>query len=222
MLIATVLSLLVPQLVKRAIDSGLSTGNARALFVIGGLILLVAIARGLVSLVQRFYGDWLTYRVSYDLRGDFYISLQSLPFAFHDRAKIGDLMSRVTSDIGEAERFVGSGLMDLAATILLLVGVVIAMFLENARLMLWTLAPLVALVWVALRFGGIVRPLFRKIQDQMGLLSSVMQESLTGIGVVKAFARESHELEKFDRENALWFDMRYASIKVWAYYWLGG
>jgi ABC-type multidrug transport system fused ATPase/permease subunit len=54
MLIATVLSLLVPQLVKRAIDSGLSTGNARALFVTGGLILLVAIARGIVSLVQRF------------------------------------------------------------------------------------------------------------------------------------------------------------------------
>ncbi len=219
MLIATVLSLLVPQLVKGAIDSGLSTGNARALFMTGGLILLVAIARGLVSLAQRFYGDWLTFRVSYDLRGDFYISLQSLPFAFHDRAKIGDLMSRVTSDIGETERFIGSGLMSLMATILLLVGVVIAMFLEDFWLTLWTLAPLIALVWVALRFGGIVRPLFRKIQDQMGILSSVMQESLTGIGVVKAFAREPHELQKFDHESDIWFDMRYQSIKVWAHYW---
>ena len=219
MLIATVLSLLVPQLVKRAIDTGLSTGNARALVMTGGLILLVAIGRGLVSLAQRFYGEWLTFRVSYDLRGDFYISLQSLPFAFHDRSKIGDLMSRVTSDIGETERFIGSGLMNLAATVLLLVGVVVAMFLENWQLTLWTLPPLIGLVWIALRFGGIVRPLFRKIQDQMGLLSSVMQESLTGIGVVKAFAREPHELEKFDHENAVWFDMRYESIKVWAHYW---
>ncbi|MFN8494275.1 MAG: ABC transporter ATP-binding protein [Caldilineaceae bacterium] len=219
MLIATVLSLLVPQLVKNAIDRGLTTGNARTLFMTGGLILGVAVVRGIVSLAQRFYGDWLTYRVSYDLRGDFYISLQSLPFAFHDQAKIGDLMSRVTSDIGETERFIGSGLMSLVATVLLLVGVAVAMFLENFRLTLWTIVPLITLVWVAVRFGGIVRPLFRKIQDQMGILSSVMQESLTGIGVVKAFAREPYELEKFDRENATWFDMRYESIKVWAHYW---
>ncbi len=219
MFIATLLSLVVPQLVKNAIDKGLATGNARTLFMTGGLILGVAVVRGIVSLAQRFYGDWLTYRVSYDLRGDFYISLQSLPFAFHDQAKIGDLMSRVTSDIGETERFIGSGLMSLVATVLLLVGVAVAMFLENFRLTLWTIVPLITLVWVAVRFGGIVRPLFRKIQDQMGILSSVMQESLTGIGVVKAFAREPHELEKFDRENATWFDMRYESIKVWAHYW---
>ena len=219
MFIATLLSLVVPQLVKNAIDKGLTTGNARTLFMTGGLILGVAVVRGIVSLAQRFYGDWLTYRVSYDLRGDFYISLQSLPFAFHDQAKIGDLMSRVTSDIGETERFIGSGLMSLVATVLLLVGVAVAMFLENFRLTLWTIVPLITLVWVAVRFGGIVRPLFRKIQDQMGILSSVMQESLTGIGVVKAFAREPHELEKFDRENATWFDMRYESIKVWAHYW---
>jgi len=219
MFIATLLSLVVPQLVKNAIDKGLTTGNARTLFMTGGLILGVAVVRGIVSLAQRFYGDWLTYRVSYDLRGDFYISLQSLPFAFHDQAKIGDLMSRVTSDIGETERFIGSGLMSLVATVLLLVGVAVAMFLENFRLTLWTIVPLITLVWVAVRFGGIVRPLFRKIQDQMGILSSVMQESLTGIGVVKAFAREPHELEKFDHENATWFDMRYESIKVWAHYW---
>src|SRR5690349_11282750 len=75
MFIATLLSLVVPQLVKNAIDKGLTTGNARTLFMTGGLILAVAVVRGIVSLAQRFYGDWLTYRVSYDLRGDFYISL---------------------------------------------------------------------------------------------------------------------------------------------------
>ena len=219
MLLATLLNLLVPQLIKQAIDSGIATGNARALFVAGGMVLVVAVARGIVALANRYYGEWLTHRVSYDLRGEFFARLQSLPFAFHDRAKIGDLMSRATSDIGETERFVGIGLMDLVATILLLVGVVVAMFLENVTLTLWTLAPLAALVWTALRFGGLVRPLFRRIQDQMGVLSAVMQESMTGIGVVKAFAREPHELEKFDRENDNWFSMRYDSIKIWALYW---
>src|SRR5690606_16079585 len=56
-------------------------------------------------------------------------------------------------------------------------------------------------------------------QEQMGVLASAMQESMTGIGVVKAFAREPYELEKFDKENQLWFDRRYESIKVWANFW---
>ena len=219
MLLATLLNLLVPQLIKQAIDSGIATGNARALFVAGGMVLVVAVARGIVAMANRYYGEWLTHRVSYDLRGEFFARLQSLPFAFHDRAKIGDLMSRATSDIGETERFVGIGLMDLVATILLLVGVVVAMFLENVTLTLWTLAPLAALVWTALRFGGLVRPLFRRIQDQMGVLSAVMQESMTGIGVVKAFAREPHEFEKFDTISDEWFRRRMGVIRTWGDYW---
>ncbi|HXF61043.1 MAG TPA: ABC transporter ATP-binding protein [Caldilineaceae bacterium] len=219
MLLATLLNLLVPQIIKQAIDQGLAAGQARALFYAGGLILLIALVRGGVAFAHRFYGEWLTHRIAYDLRNHFYNSVQSLPFAFHDRAQTGDLMSRATSDITETERFTGIGLLELIATSLLIVGVSVAMLRESVTLALIVMGPLAVLVATAIYFGNTIRPLFRRIQEQMGVLSSTMQESMTGIGVVKAFAREPHELEKFEKENQLWFVRRYESIKLWANYW---
>ncbi|MCC6454789.1 MAG: ABC transporter ATP-binding protein [Caldilineaceae bacterium] len=219
MLLATLMNLAVPQIIKQAIDRGLAQGSATMLYWAAGVIMAIAVARVAVSFVRIYFGEWLTHRVSYDLRNHFYGSLQSLPFAFHDRAQTGDLMSRATSDIGETERFAGVGVLDLFATVLLVVGVSVAMFIEHAWLAAMVMVPLAALVVTAIYFGNTIRPMFRVIQEQMGKLASVMQESMTGIGVVKAFAREEHELEKFDHENLLWFEKRYESMKIWANYW---
>lgn len=219
MSLATLLNLAVPQIIKRAIDDGIAKGSAGPLFTAGLLILGIALVRGVVAFGHRFYGEWLTHRVAFDLRNGFYASVQSLPFSFHDRAQTGDLMSRATSDITETERFAGIGLLELVSTSLLIIGVSIAMLLEQAWLALMVMVPLVALIVTAIHFGNTIRPMFKKIQEQMGILSSAMQESMTGIGVVKAFARESYELEKFDRENQIWFDRRYAAIKIWANFW---
>ncbi|MFZ1756672.1 MAG: ABC transporter ATP-binding protein [Caldilineaceae bacterium] len=218
-LFAAGLNLIVPQILKNAIDSGLASGQATALFVAGGWILVIAIVRGAAAFGQRYYGEWITHRVAYDLRNRFYSVLQRLPFAFHDQAQTGDLMSRATGDITESERFIGIGLMDLTSTLLLMVGVIVAMFLESVQLSLYALGPMLILIYATVRFGGIVRPRFKLIQEQMGLLSSVMQESMTGIGVVKAFAREEYELEKFDNQNEEWFSRRYGLIKIWANNW---
>lgn len=219
MVFTSLLNLIVPQIIKTAIDDGLAAGRPRALFVAGGLILGIALIRGGAAFGQRFFGEWLTHRTAYDLRNHFYASVQNLPFAFHDRAQTGDLMSRATGDITETERFVGIGLMDLTATLLLLLGVVAAMLLENVALAGLALIPMLVLVLAAIRFGGVVRPMFKSIQEQMGVLATTMQESLTGIHVVKAFAREPYELEKFDRDNDVWFRKRYEVIRVWANNW---
>jgi ATP-binding cassette subfamily B protein len=219
MLIATLLALFIPQVIATAIDIGLETGEASALFIAALIILAIGLVRALFGYGQRFYGEWLTHRVAYDLRNHFYNNVQRLPFAFHNQAQTGDLMSRATSDIAETERFVGIGLMDLTATVLLLVGVVAAMLLENFWLALLALIPLPALVVATIRFGSIVRPRFKSIQEQLAVLSTTMQESLTGIRVVKAFAREGYELQKFDRENESWFTRRVRVIRMWANNW---
>jgi ATP-binding cassette, subfamily B, multidrug efflux pump len=219
MLFAVLLSLLVPQVIKNAIDNGLATGRASALFAAGGLILAIALVRGLAAFGERFYGEWLSHRVAYDLRNDFYDNVQRLPFAFHDGSHTGDMMSRATSDITETERFAGIGLIDLTAVLIMLIGVVTAMLLEAPRLALLALGPMAVLIGVALRFGATVRPMFKRIQEQMGVLSTTMQESMTGIRVVKAFAREPYELAKFDKENDEWFDRRFTLIQTWANNW---
>ncbi|MEZ4714419.1 MAG: ABC transporter ATP-binding protein [Caldilineaceae bacterium] len=219
MIVAALLNLYIPQVIKTAIDQGVSAQEARGLFTAAIVILVIAVVRGIAAFGQRYYGNWLTHRMAYDLRNHFYASVQSLPFAFHDQAQTGDLMSRATSDISETERFTGIGMMDLVSTLVLLVGVLIAMFLENVYLTLLVVGPMLFLVGATLRFGYVVRDIFKGIQKQMGVLSAVMQESMTGINVVKAFAREPHELDKFDHENESWFDQRRESIRMWANYW---
>ncbi|HSN78323.1 MAG TPA: ABC transporter ATP-binding protein [Anaerolineae bacterium] len=219
MLFGTLLNLLIPQVLRTAIDQGLEQDNPTALFVAAGVILAVALVRGVAGFFQRYFGEWLSYRAAYDLRNDFYQSLQGLPFAFHDQAHTGDLMSRATGDITETERFVGIGLMELLSTLLLLAGVVTAMLLMDLRLALLALLPLPVLLVATVRFGMTVRPQSRHVQDQLGVLSTTMQESLTGIRVVKAFAREPYEFEKFDRDNSIWFRLREGLIRLWGNNW---
>jgi len=219
MLAVVGLNLIVPLIIKRAIDDGLAAGNAQALFMAGVAILAVALVRAIAGFGQRYFGDWLSHRAGYDLRNHFYDSVQHQPFSFHDRSHTGDMMSRATSDITETERFTGIGLADLLATIMLLTGVIIAMLLEAPRLAIIALLPIPVLIFATLRFGSIIRPMFMRIQEQMGVLSTTMQESMTGINVVKAFSREPYELEKFDNENDLWFEQRHRVIRAWANNW---
>lgn len=219
MLADTGLNLLVPQVIKNAIDEGLAAGQPSALFLAGALILGIGVLRAVAGFGHRYFGEWLSHRAAYDLRNRFYDRVQHLPFSFHDRTQTGDLMSRATSDISEVERFVGIGTMDLAATLLVLVGIIVAMLLENAQLALLALLPIPFLVAATVRFGGVVRPLFKSIQEQMSELSATMQESLTGIRMVKSSAREPFELEKFERENEEWFRRRRDVIRLWANNW---
>lgn len=219
MLAATLLNLFVPQLIKDAIDRGVTAGISRPLFIAGGIILGIALVRGVAGFCELFFGEWLTHRVAYDLRNQYYDRVQNLPFAFHDQAHTGDLMSRATSDIGETERFIGVGMMGLFATNLMLLGVMVAMLLENWQLALLALLPMPVLVYSTLRFGHIVRNMSRTVQAQVGAISKTMQESLTGIRVVKAFAREPYELEKFDKENGQWLSDRVGLILQWANHW---
>jgi ATP-binding cassette subfamily B protein len=209
----------VPAFIQQLLDRGVARGGAAPLYVAGGIILVIAIIRGLAGFAERYYGLWLTHRFSYDIRNEFYSRMQTLPFSFHDRTQTGDIMSRVTSDITETERFVGIGMMDLLSSVLLLVGVIVAMLLEDTRLALLALVPMPVLIAATIRFGNTVRPRFKEIQEQMGTLATSMQESLTGIRVVKAFAREPYELAKFDKENEEWFRRRFGLIQIWANNW---
>jgi ATP-binding cassette subfamily B protein len=215
----TLLNLFIPQVIKGAIDQGLATNSMQAILSAAAIIIVIAIARSVASFLQLYYSEWLSHRVGYDLRNDFYRSVQNQPFSFHDASHTGDMMSRATADISESERFVGTGLANLLATIALMIGVIVAMLLESPRLALIALIPFPILVITALRFGAVIRPMFKRIQDQMGTLSTAMQESMTGVRVVKAFAREPYELEKFDRENDEWYDRKYAVVRAWSTNW---
>ena len=219
MLLSNVARLGIPYLVGEAIDNGLAANNSAALIQTGQLILLLALISGGVSFVFFYYSQWLGHRAAYSLRKDFYEATQRLPFSFHDKSQTGDLMSRVTSDIQEARFFVGPRFAELCNIIIMIGGTIYAMFQVSSQLALLALIPIPILIVSTIRFGSIVRPMFKHVQERLGKLSSTMQESLTGISVVKAFAREPYELEKFDDDNMAWYRSRVNVIQQWADNW---
>ena len=219
MLGAVVFNLFIPQLVSTAIDNALAEGRIEALVRTAGLLLLVGCGRGSAMYAQLYNQEYLTHSVAYEIRNEFYWAVQKLPFSFHDVTHTGDLMSRATADISETQRFVGIGLIELSRIFLLVIGVIIAMSLESTFLMLVSFGPLIVLIIIAILFGRKVRGIFKAIQEQLAVISTTMQETLTGIQLVKVFARDKYERERFDKENAIWVKRRIEMIITWSNNW---
>lgn len=216
MLTVTALNLLVPWIVRDVIDRGLLAGETRVLLMSALLILGIAVVRSAAGYAMMFYGQWLSFRVAYDLRRRLYEHLQRLSFDFFDRAQTGDLMSRLTGDVEQTQRFTGTGLLQLINVAILLIGIVVVLVRANATLALVALAPLPVLVGLTVRLGARLRGMSHAVQERLGRISSVMQESLTGIRVVKAFAREPYELQKFREQNEQFYRQRVALVNTWA------
>ncbi|HYN87420.1 MAG TPA: ABC transporter ATP-binding protein [Ardenticatenaceae bacterium] len=216
MIAATTLSLVIPWVVRAVIDRGLAGSDRRFLIVAGATIFAISLVRGGFAFGEMYLGQWLSFRVAYDLRNAFYEHLQALPFRFYDGAQTGDLMSRVTSDVEQTQRFAGESLLELVQVIALLAGVIAVMLWADVRLAVIALLPFPVLIAVTLRFGRIIEPQFKRIQEQLGRLGTLMQESLTGIRVVKAFAREPYEISKFEEANQVFYERRLDLIDSWA------
>jgi ATP-binding cassette subfamily B protein len=139
--------------------------------------------------------------VAYDLRDALYAKIQSLSFSYHDRAQTGQLMTRATSDVELVRRFTGMGFLQMLNAVVMLFGSLAVLFSMNWRLTLLILAIVpVSLVLFGV-FGRRVRPMFRRVQQNLAALNTVLQENLAGTRVVKAFAREPYEAERFRQAN---------------------
>jgi ATP-binding cassette subfamily B protein len=175
-------------------------GNTNTLMVAGLAILGAAAARGFFTYWQQFMGEWLGQHVAFDLRNQIYDRLQRLSYAYHDKAQTGQLMSRATQDVEGTRQFIQMGAL---RTLDLLVRILVAgamMFIFSNWLLAvvaWALMPVVA--FQSIRVQLLSRKIWMEVQDQLGKLTTVLQENMTGVRVVKAFSREKYEEEKFNR-----------------------
>ncbi|MFN8482150.1 MAG: ABC transporter ATP-binding protein [Anaerolineae bacterium] len=214
--IATFLNLVVPWILRAVIDQGLAGQDFRFLVVAGLTIVVITAVRGLFSYVQLYGSERLSQDIASDMRNQLYDKIQRLSFSYHDRAQTGELISRGTSDIELIMRFTGQGAMDLIGIVLLFFLSGVLMFSVDARLAAIALLPMPILMFVSLRFGFRMRTLWRSAQEQTAVLSSLLQENLTGIRVVKAFARESHEIKRFFDRHQDYNRQRQAIVRTWA------
>ncbi len=148
-----------------------------------------------------------------DLRVDLYRYLQRLSLSYFESRRTGDIMSRLSNDVNAVEDMVVHGTDTIVSNIITIVGTVIILLYLNWRLALAGLWPLPVFVVAIIIFARCIRPIYRKIRDNLGDINAELQESLSGIHVVKAFGREDHELGKF-RERS--YDYYHASVRgIW-------
>ncbi|MFH2038602.1 MAG: ABC transporter ATP-binding protein [Chloroflexota bacterium] len=216
LLIMTGLALIVPGIIQNVIDQGLKAG-ASAFLLRSALILLgIGVLTALLNLAQRYLTEWIGAHVGYDLRNAMYDRIQYLPFSFHDHTTTGQLINRCIEDVRAVQSFAGDSLVQLVQLGVLAVGVIAALVLRNPGLALIALLPLIPMVMMTTDFGKRITRLFYDVDNNLGDLSAQLQENVLGAHVVRAFAREPHEIERFDKINHLYIKSRLTVIGEWS------
>ena len=216
LLIMTGLALIVPGIIQNVIDQGLKAG-ASAFLLRSALILLgIGVLTALLNLVQRYLTEWIGAHVGYDLRNAMYDRIQYLPFSFHDHTTTGQLINRCIEDVRAVQSFAGDSLVQLVQLGVLAVGVIAALVLRNPKLALIALLPLIPMAIMTTAFGKRITVLFYDVDNNLGDLSAQLQENVLGAHVVRAFAREPHEIERFDIINRQYIKARLTVIGEWS------
>jgi len=204
-------ALLVPRLFGTSVDRLVrfdpASGQVMPLQVDTGTLALMALAllgaslmRGVANFAQTYTTDSLSQKVSYDLRNLLYDKLQHLSFAFHDREHTGNLMSKATADIEQIRRFVNLGLVRSLDVVIRLIAVTGILWFLNWKLALICLAFVPFSVLQSTLVLRKLRVMWLRVQEIMGESGTVLQENLVGMHVVKAFAAEAYEQQKYDRK----------------------
>jgi len=197
----TLLALIGPYLLGMAIDQFIAVKQVVGLGRIVLLMLLVYFSENIAQMIS----NWMMAKISQGalkkIRRDLFFHLQSLSLSFFDRNPAGELMSRLTNDIEAINTAVSQNIVSMIASVLSMVGIVVAMFLLNAWLALTAILVVPIMLWFANFVARYTRKGFRNLQKQLGGLTAVMEESISGLRVVKAFGRNQSVIDSFREHN---------------------
>ncbi len=218
-LITTSIQLLSPWVLKYAIDD-LGAGVTRAkLALYAGLLLAIACVGAVFRFLMRRIIIGASRDIEYDIRNDFFARLQQMPLGYYHTRRTGDLMSRATNDLNAVRMLIGPAVMYSASTLIVFSVAIVLMSTIDARLTLIALLPL-PLVSVSVRyFGDAIHRRFEAIQAQLSEVSAVVQESLSGVRVVRAYRQEAHEMERFRAANEEYVERNKVLIRLQGLYY---
>ena len=213
---SSVLSAVVPQVIRRLVDDGIAAGHTGVLG--WGVLSLLALTllNGVLGYLLGRWSEVASQNVAYDMRNAIHARLTSLSFSYHDHAQSGQLLSRSIQDVERIRFLTGRAVLRIFQALTLLAATFIALVWMNPRLSLLSLATMPVLAYAGYRFGRVYRPLSLEIQQQIAVLTTVLEQNLRGTRVVKAFAQEDAEIAKFNVENNRWFALSERAIRTQA------
>ena len=223
----TIVTLIIPQFVKWIVDSGIGGAPLHAgipqwiadaippalaadkmgLVVASvTMLLLLSLVRGGFTYLAGVNSEVVSQSVAYRLRNALYRKLCSLSFRFHDQSTAGDLLSRAAQDVERLRFLTGRALLGIVNALFLMIATAAVLFAMDPLLAILAMLVIPPLTWQAWIFAKAYRPLSMEIQQQLGVLTTVLEQNLRGIRVVKAFAQEKAQVGAYNAANSVWFE----------------
>ena len=199
-------SIALIRVTQSVIDDAIRPRDLRMLWILIGVIAALGTAKALFMLGRRFISGRQALGVEFDMRNALYAHLLRLSFGFYDRHQTGQLMSRATVDLQSVRFFLGYGLIFFSQNLLTIVGAVAIMVWTDWRLSLIAFAIAPILVLLAYRYSRVSHPVLRGVQQKLADVATVAEENIVGVHVVKAFAQEGKEEDKFERRSEAVFE----------------
>jgi len=200
------------------LEKALTARSRHDLYMIAALVLAVGAARALFMSGRRLISGRQALGVEFDMRNALYAKLLRLSFGFYDRHQTGQLLSRATIDLQTVRFFLGYGLIFFFQNVLTVIGATALMFAVNWRLALVATAVTPLIVVFAYRYSTVSHPVLRDVQQKMADVATVAEENIVGVHVVKSFAQEGNELEKFAQRSERVFERSVDANKQRALY----
>jgi ABC-type multidrug transport system fused ATPase/permease subunit len=210
-------TVLIPFLTGEAINA-IRDHNHHQLTILAIAIVVAGLVRLVLSVFRRLLAGRVSLGVELDLRNGLYGRLQQLELSFFDRQQTGQLMSRATVDLQSVRFFLGYGLIFIAQSLLTIVLAALAMFILQPELAAISLAPVPFVVVVANRYGKRSQPALREAQQRIAELTAEAEENVSGVRVVKAFAQEPRQLDRFKHSTQRVFDQQIYATRIQAFY----
>jgi ABC-type multidrug transport system fused ATPase/permease subunit len=214
---AMAMTVVIPWLIGQAVDE-IRSGDGDRLDLYGLLVAGAGVARLLLTVGRRLVAGRVSLGVEYDLRQRLYAHLLSLELSFFDRQQTGQLMSRATVDLAAVRFFLGYGLVFIMQSALTIVLAGVAMVLVDPVLAVISLVPVPFVVLIASRYGRRARPAQQAVQQRIAELTADAEESIGGVRVVKAFAREDRQLARFAASTGRVFEQEMIATRLSAFY----
>src|SRR6185436_12714514 len=193
--------ILLPQVIRGAVNALNSGVTVDKLKLYASLILLVACAKGIFQFLTRWIVIGISRDIECDLRNDFFQHLESLSHSYYQRTRTGDIMARATNDLNAVRQLLGPAIMYSANTIVFTAGALAFMFSISPRLTLYAFLPLPIVSIVIQYFGRRIHERFERIQAMFSDISARAQENFSGVRVIRAYVQEEAEVAGFEKSN---------------------